>query len=264
MTQTLAPQSLEETLRSARDRGKKLLVPYVTGGFGDDWPHLVAAVAHAGADAVEVGIPFSDPVMDGPVIQETSRLALQAGATPSSVLADAAREQPGVPLVAMTYYNLAFRAGLERFAAQSHDSGFSGAILADLPLDEAGPWLAAAQAQSLATILLVAPTTPPERMERICKASSGFVYGVGVMGVTGERDALSRSAVEVAKRLKAVTDLPVLIGVGVTDADQARSLCEIADGVIVGSALMRRRLANQSAEEVAEVVAGIRRGLDRG
>lgn len=264
MSAAAQPVSLEEALRSARRGGRKLLVPYVTGGLGEDWPEAVAAVAHAGADAVEVGIPFSDPVMDGPVIQEASRRALEAGATPSAVIAAATRAQPGVPLVAMTYYNIALHGGLDRFAKELAGAGISGAILPDLPLEEAGPWLGAARREALATVLLAAPTTPTERMERICAQSSGFVYGVGVMGVTGERARLASSAVAVARRLKAITDLPVLIGVGLSGADQAREVCEVADGVIVGSAVVRRLLEGEGPQGAAEVVAEIRAGLDKG
>src|SRR6478752_6241981 len=132
--------TLESALRAGRDAGRKLLVPYVTGGYGTDWAEVVRAVADAGADAIEIGIPFSDPVMDGPTIQEASEQALRAGATPVSVLRELADLDVSVPLVVMTYYNLAFHAGHERFAHQLADSGVGGCILPDLPLEEAGPW----------------------------------------------------------------------------------------------------------------------------
>lgn len=253
---------LESALRAARDGGRKLLVPYVTGGLRDGWTEVVAAVAAAGADAVEVGIPFSDPVMDGPVIQEASQRALDAGATPPAVLDDLTGLQPGVPVVVMTYYNLVFRAGHERFAASLRRAGVSGAILPDLPLEEAGPWTAAAEAAGVDAVLLAAPTGDDDRLRRIAERSRGFVYGVGLLGVTGERSALAATAVAVASRLKAVTDRPVLVGVGISTPEQAVEVCRVADGVIVGSALVRRLLAGAGPEEAAAFVAGFRRALD--
>ncbi|MGH9102750.1 MAG: tryptophan synthase subunit alpha [Acidimicrobiales bacterium] len=254
--------ALEGALRAARAAGRKLLVPYVTGGLGPDWLEVLAAVADAGADALEVGIPFSDPVMDGPVIQEASVRSLARGTTPGALLdALAGRELP-VPVAVMTYYNLVFRAGLERFAGRMARAGLAAAILPDLPLEEAGEWRAAAAAAGIETVLLAAPTTPPERLDAICAAAAGFVYGVGTMGVTGERDELAGTALEVARRLKARTDLPVLIGVGVSDAAQARAICEVADGVVVGSALVRRLLGGAGPAGAAEFVAGLRAGLD--
>ncbi|MDQ4069757.1 MAG: tryptophan synthase subunit alpha, partial [Actinomycetota bacterium] len=136
MTATTAPGTIERALRARRDAGRKLLVPYVTGGLGDDWVRVVEAVAAAGADAVEVGIPFSDPVMDGPVIQEASQQALAAGASPASILAGLGRADVDVPLVVMTYYNIVFRAGHHRFARSLAEQGVSGAIVPDLPLVE--------------------------------------------------------------------------------------------------------------------------------
>jgi tryptophan synthase alpha chain len=256
------PGVLEATLRRARDAGRKLVVPYVTGGLGQRWWEVVAAVAAAGADAVEIGIPFSDPIMDGPTIQEASTRALSAGATPAGLLAELRHLHAGVPLVAMTYYNLVLRAGHERFARWLTEAGVVGAIVPDLPLDEAGPWAEDAAVHGVENVLLAAPTTPDERLRRICEATRGFVYGVGLLGVTGERDALAQSAMVMGDRLKAATDKPVLIGVGVSTPDQARALCEHADGVVVGSALVRRLLAGGGPEEAASVVADLRRALD--
>jgi tryptophan synthase alpha chain len=255
---------LESTLRAARDRGRKLLVPYVTGGLGDDWTDIVRAVAAAGADAIEIGIPFSDPVMDGPTIQEASELALRAGVTPQSVLDGLRDLDAGVPLAVMTYYNIAFHMGHERFAQSLADVGVAAAILPDLPLEEAGPWCAVADDAGIETVMLAAPTAPDERLPRICARSRGFVYGVGLLGVTGERTALASSALVMAKRLKAVTDMPVLVGVGVSTAAQAIEICQEADGVIVGSALIRRLLDGAGPEGAAAFVAELRAGLDHG
>jgi tryptophan synthase alpha chain len=255
---------LEKHLRAAREQGRKILVPYVTGGMDGDWTEVVRAVADAGADAVEVGIPFSDPVMDGPVIQEASERALDRGATPQSIL-DALRDvDAGIPIAVMTYYNIAFHMGHERFASSLVAAGVDAAILPDLPLEESGPWCSVADVAGVETVMLAAPTAPDERLTRVCERARGFVYGVGLLGVTGERHAVAESALVIAKRLKAVTDKPVLVGVGVSTADQARTLCEHADGVIVGSALVRRLLDGGGPSGAAAFVSELRRGLDRG
>jgi len=256
--------ALERALRSGRDAGRKLLVPYVTGGLGERWLDVVRSVAAAGADAIEVGIPFSDPVMDGPVIQEASTRALALGATPDTVLVDLANADAGVPLAVMTYYNLVHRSGHQRFARSLADAGVAGAILPDLPVDECGPWAAAADAAGVEMILLAAPTTPDDRAARIVARSRGFVYGVGLMGVTGERERLADSARQLAARLKALTDVPVLIGVGVSTPTQAVLACEVADGVVVGSALVRRLLEGGGPSEAARFVGELRQALDAG
>lgn len=252
---------IEHALRSVRAAGGKSLVPYVTGGLGPDWADAVRAVAAAGADVVEIGIPFSDPVMDGPVVQRASERALAAGATPGRILSEAVQIDVDVPLVVMTYYNLVFRAGHHRFARTLADSGIAGAIVPDLPLDEAGDWLAEAEAAGVETVLLAAPTTPDDRLARICAASRGWVYAVGVMGVTGERTALAASAAVMGTRLKAVTDKPVLIGIGVSTPEQASEAAATADGVIVGSALVRRLLDGEGPDGARDFVASLRAAL---
>jgi len=254
--------SLEAHLRARRDRGRKLLVPYVTGGMGPDWADAVLAVVDAGADAVEIGIPFSDPMIDGPVVQEASRRALERGVTPTAVLEVLSRIDLPVPLCVMTYYNIVFRAGLRRFARSLADAGVAGAIVPDLPLEEAGEWCHEADAAGVATVLLVAPSSPEERARAICARSRGFVYGVGTMGVTGERAALSSSAREVAEKVRRVSDRPVCIGIGVSTPDQAAEACVHADGVVVGSALVRRLLAGAGPEGAAAFVAELRAGID--
>ena len=255
---------LDSMLRARRDAGHKLLVPYVTGGMDDEWLLTVEALAGAGADAIEVGIPFSDPMIDGPTIQEASLRALERSTTPEGILADLSRIDAGVPLVVMTYYNLIDRAGHTRIAGNMAESGVAGAIIPDLPLEEIGPWAEAADAAGVATVLLVAPSTPPSRLDAICGRSRGFVYAVGRMGVTGEQATLSDSAREVAGRVKAATDLPVCVGIGVSNPEQAVSVCEVADGVVVGSALVRRLLEGSGPEGAASFVTSLRRALDAG
>ncbi len=257
---------METQLRAKRDAGRKLLAPYLTGGLhGDEWLDVLRAVVDAGADAVEVGIPFSDPVMDGPVIQQASARALAEGATPASVLAGLAGLArlggAGVPLVAMTYANVAFRPGPERFARALAGAGVAGAILPDLPVDELDEWAAAARAAPLETVLLAAPTTPDDRLATICERSEGWVYGVATMGVTGERSALAQTAAVMAARLKACTDKPVLMGVGVSTPEQAAAVATVADGVIVGAALVRRVLDGGGPAAAGAFVRNLRDAL---
>ncbi len=254
---------VEATLRAKRDAGRKLLVPYVTGGITPDWVHLLQAMAGAGADAIEIGIPFSDPVMDGPTIQEASERALRRGATPVSILQElGAAEHPGIPLVAMTYYNIVFRAGHRRFARSLHDAGVAGAIVPDVSLEELGPWEADAAAEGVETTLLAAPVTPDDRLAELCRRSRGFLYGVNLMGVTGERRSLAESAAVLAKRLKAATTLPVVMGFGISTVEQAVAAAAPADGVVVASALMRRVLDGDGPDAVGRQVATLRAALD--
>ncbi|MGI8686028.1 MAG: tryptophan synthase subunit alpha [Acidimicrobiales bacterium] len=259
-----APGFLECHLRERRATGAKLLLPYVTGGLGPRWTEVLEAMAAAGADAIEVGIPFSDPVMDGPTIQEASQRALELGATPTAVLDTVGAVDAPVPLVAMTYYNIVYRAGHRRFAHALASNGLSGAIVPDVPLEELDPWARAAESEGVETVLLASPVTPDDRLAAICERSHGFVYGVSVMGITGERQSLAASAGVMAKRLKAHTDKPVLLGFGVSTPDHAVEACAEADGVIVASALMRLLLDGASPEQIGDKVAGFRAALDNG
>jgi tryptophan synthase alpha chain len=256
--------ALEAALRAGRDAGRKLLVTYMTGGLRPDWVEVLQVMVEAGADAVEIGLPFSDPVMDGPTIQEASVAALAAGATTGTILDAVARRPQPVPLVAMTYANLVLRLGEERFAGALADAGVTGAILPDVPLEESVAWEAAAAARQVETVLLAAPVTPEDRLAEICERSRGFVYGVNLMGVTGERATLAGSASVLAKRLKSATDKPVIMGFGVSTPDQAAAAASDADGVVVASALMRALLDGASVNEIGDRVAALRAGLDRG
>ncbi|MGA1140331.1 MAG: tryptophan synthase subunit alpha [Ilumatobacteraceae bacterium] len=251
---------LEVHLRTRRDGGRKILVPYITGGV-EHWQDAVRAAVANGADAVEIGIPFSDPVMDGPVIQRASREALLRGATLHLILDGVRSLDVGVPLVVMCYYNTVFRAGHERFARMLTSAGVSGAIVPDLPLEESAEWCVAADAADVATVMLAAPTAPDDRLPRIAARSRGFVYAVGLLGVTGERETLSASATAIARRVKGVTDLPVLVGVGISDAQQAGQACAVADGVIQGASVMRR-LLDEGVESVGNYVAQVREAID--
>jgi tryptophan synthase alpha chain len=255
---------IETSFRASRSRGRKVLVPFITGGMSDDWADCVRAAANGGADAIEIGIPFSDPIMDGPVIQQASTAALSRGATPVTVLAEAAKLDIGIPLVAMTSYNIAFRAGHERYARLLTDHGVCGTILPDLPIEEAAAWLEVADSAGIETVLLGAPTSSDERLARIAELSRGWVYGVGSLGVTGERATLADTAAQIARRLKAVTDKPVLIGVGVSNAAQAAEVVEHADGAIVGASVVRRILEGQGPPGVEQYIRELRLGIDQG
>ena len=233
---------LEAVLRARRDAGGRAFVPYVTGGLAGVDAELLRGLEAAGADAIEVGIPFSDPVMDGGVIQEASRLALEAGTRPADVLATIAEAGLGVPVVTMTYYNPVLRHGEERFLTEAAAAGVRGAIVPDLPVDEAEAWIERCGGAGVAPIFLAAPGSTPERFREVAMAARGFVYCVATYGVTGERERLSGTAEEVVGALRPYTDVPLLVGVGIGTPHQAAEACAFADGVIVGSALVRHLL----------------------
>jgi tryptophan synthase alpha chain len=255
---------LEAWLRARRAEGRKLLVPYLMGGMSEDWVESLQAAAAAGADALEVGIPFSDPMMDGPVIQRAGVHALDRGATPTRVIDDVAAAGLEVPVAVMTYYNIVFRAGHRRMARSLRAAGVTAAIVPDLPLEELDPWAQEADAAGVATVLLVAPSTPEPRVAQICARSRGFVYAVSRMGVTGERESLGGETADVVRRVRAVVDAPVCVGVGVSTPAQARAACEVADGVVVGSALVRRLLEGGGPDAAGEFVGQLREALDAG
>ncbi|MEV6631755.1 tryptophan synthase subunit alpha [Actinoplanes sp. NPDC051470] len=252
--------TLEKHTRGVRDSGRKLLVPYVTGGLTANWTDYLHAAADAGADVVEIGLPFSDPMLDGPAIQRASDTALARGATVDGILRDVARLDLRVPLVAMTYANLVFRRGAEWFCSALRDAGVAGLIVPDVPIDEVDELSAAATGLDL--VLLVSPATPPGRRREIAGRSRGFVYAVSVMGTTGAREALPATAGELAQNVKAVTDLPVLLGFGVSSPAGARAAAARADGVIVASTLMQQVLEGASPADVGVRVAEMRAALD--
>lgn len=255
--------TLQSVLGEHIAAGNKCFVPYLTGGF-PDWERSIEVAAAAGVQAVEIGIPFSDPVMDGPVIQASSDIALRGGATPGGIVDAVTSIDVTIPLAVMTYANLVFRFGYERFASSLVASGISGAILPDIPLEEAGPWCEAADGKGVETVMLAAPTADDARLERVVERSRGFVYAVGLLGITGERESLAATAKVIAGRLKSITTKPVLVGVGVSTPAQAVDVCEVADGVVVGSAIIRRIMESGSVdaggELMGEFVDALRRG----
>ena len=241
---------LEHGLRNLLTAGKRIFVPYVTGGLPGVDANLLRELEGTGADVIEVGIPFSDPVMDGPVIQESSRRALEAGTTPSSVLELIKSAQLTSPAVVMTYLNPVLATGIERFLDIAADAGVRGVIVPDLPVDEGAEWAAACGSRGIASVFLAAPGTAKERLREVAAASSGFVYCVSTFGVTGERDQLAGTAQEVVEALRELTSTPLVVGVGIGTPGAAREACEFADGVVVGTSLVRPLLEGNRAATI--------------
>ncbi|HEV8254605.1 MAG TPA: tryptophan synthase subunit alpha [Vicinamibacteria bacterium] len=226
-----------------RRQGRKAFVGFLTAGDPSLERTAEAAVEleRAGVDVLELGVPFSDPLADGPVIQRASERALRRGVTFARVLDLVAtiRLRSQLPLLLFSYLNPLVRFGLQRAAEQAVASGADGVLVTDLPPEEAEEWLATARAAGLDTVFLASPTSPEARLRRVAEASRGFVYAISRTGVTGERDALSEDARPLVMRLKALTDEPVAVGFGISKPEQVASVASVADGVVVGSALVR-------------------------
>jgi tryptophan synthase alpha chain len=247
------PQRIADAFANAN--GRAALMPYLMGGFPtiEESLRIGEAYADGGADLVELGVPFSDPLADGPVIHAAGTEALRAGATVAGVLEVCAHLSQRVPVVMMLYANLVFARGPEAFAAALAEAGASGLIVPDLPMEESGAVLAACDAAGVALVPLVAPTTPDERLAAIGARARGFVYTVSVTGTTGERAALSDRFGAVIQRAKQHTDVPVALGFGIGAPEQALQAAEAgADGVIVGSRLVR------AAAEEADPAGAVR------
>jgi tryptophan synthase alpha chain len=254
---------LEIALRKRRDGGGRCFVPYVTGGLPGADVGFLRSLEDAGADAIEVGIPFSDPVMDGGVIQEASRRALERGTSPDDVLALVDRAALDIPVAVMTYVNPVFRLGADRFLDRARAAGVSGVIVPDLPVDEATDWIERCGARDVASVLLVAPGERSQRLRRTAGVGRGFVYCVATYGVTGARDTLAETAAGVVAAMRPLTDLPLLVGVGIASPEQARAACEFADGAVVGSAIVRPLLDGDAAA-AASLAADFRRAIPEG
>ncbi|MDQ3877997.1 MAG: tryptophan synthase subunit alpha [Actinomycetota bacterium] len=251
---------LARTLESARET-HKLLVPYVMGGIPDrdSFTDVLAAVGEH-ADAIEVGLPFSDPLMDGPVIAAAGERAIEEGTGPLDALDLASGAT--TTRVAMTYYNPIHRTGERDFCSRAASCGFAGLIVPDLPLEESESLRAACADERLAWIPLVAPTSPPERVARIAETATGFVYAVSTLGVTGARESLSERAASVVEKVRAATDAVVLVGIGVSTPHQARDAAADADGVVIGTAVVRRAV-DEGPASAASFLAEVRSALDR-
>jgi tryptophan synthase alpha chain len=259
--------ALGDVFDRTRAEGRAALVGYVPAGFPSRNGCIEALIAmvDAGVDIVEVGLPYSDPLMDGPTIQRAAELALQNGTRTADVLATvAAVARTGAASLVMSYWNPIERYGVARFADEMAAAGGSGVITPDLTPDEAGPWLDAVGSVGIDPIFLVAPSSTAERIRLVVAHCGGFVYAASTMGVTGTRDHVSDRAEQLVRAVRAETDLPVCVGLGVSDGDQAAGVAGYADGVIVGSAFVRRLLDAPSAGVGVEAVAALARDLAEG
>jgi tryptophan synthase alpha chain len=253
-------RSLAEAFAVARSEGRAALIGYLPAGFPtpEESVELIRAMVEAGVDIVEIGLPYSDPLMDGPAIQEAVDRALRAGTTTDVVLdCVAAVSATGVATLVMSYWNPVERYGVERFADRLADAGGVGVITPDLTPEEAGPWIAATDRRDLDRVFLVAPSSTDQRISTVCSVTSGFVYAASTMGVTGARTQVSSAAPELVARTRAITDLPIAVGLGVSTGDQAREVAQYSDGVIVGSAFVKRILDAPDAVSAREQVAAL-------
>lgn len=264
--------TLHETTTALRARGRKALVPFFTAGYPDEdtFVALVEAAVGAGADVVEVGIPFSDPIADGPVIQATSTAALARGMTLRRALAlvDTIHGRTNASLVAMSYLNPILAMGVEQFAAAAAGAGLRGLILPDVPREESADLRTVARGAGLDYIDMVAPTSSDARIAAITRDATGFVYMVSVAGVTGARDHVAGGISELVARVRAHCNTPAYVGFGISTPAQAAEVAEHADGVIIGSRLVERidgaRDASGAVERVGAFLGEVRRALDAG
>jgi tryptophan synthase alpha chain len=235
---------IKERFRKLKARGKKAFIPYIMAGYPslEDTKNGLILFEECGADIVELGVPFTDPLADGPIIQRASEMALLQGITLRKVIAFVRVLRPSlrVPLVLMTYYNPVFKYGEEAFVKDAKDAGVDGLIIPDLPPDEAGNLIQYARTESLDTIFLLAPTSNTERIKKVAKASRGFIYYVSVTGITGSRLLLDGSLEIFISGIRKYTDKPIAVGFGVSSPEEASSVSKVSDGVIVGSAIVKR------------------------
>jgi tryptophan synthase alpha chain len=259
--------SVSIAFEKARADDRAALVGYLPAGFPsvDGAIDALRAMVEAGCDVIEVGLPYSDPVMDGPTVQAASQRALDAGVGTRDVLRTVeAVAATGTPTLVMTYWNPVQRYGIERFAADLTNAGGAGLITPDLTPDSGGAWIAAADAHDLDKIFLVAPSSTDERITMTTAACRGFVYAAAVMGVTGARATTSDLAGPLVARAKAVTDTPVAVGLGVSNGDQAAEIASYADGVIVGSAFVRCLLDHDDTSQALGALTALTDDLARG
>ena len=252
--------ALAELFASLDRSGRAALAPFVTAGDPDMETSLAVleSLDRAGASLVELGVPYSDPIADGPVIQSSYTRALAAGFTLERLfeLSRAATQRVRMPILAMASYSLIFRRGIDRFVGDAQAAGLAGFVVPDLPLEESDQLDAACRQAGLALVRLVTPTTPPERAEAIARRSTGFLYCVSVAGVTGARTELPAGLIERVEWLRTKTDVPILVGFGISSPEQVRAVARVADGVIVGSALVRH-LADAASKPRDEMIRGV-------
>lgn len=263
---------VEQMFARTRSEGRAAFLPFMTAGLPDpdESVSMFSAMSSAGADGFEVGIPYSDPLMDGPVIQRGSDHAIRAGASldVSLEIVRSVASETAKPTIAMTYVNPVFRRGVDRFCENLAATGADAIIVPDLPVDEAGPLRIAAERHGLGIVLFVAPTSDRHRIAAVADSDPVFIYAVAEMGVTGERSDSGSQVTAIASRIREVTDAPIVFGVGISTPEQAAAAGAVADGVIVGSALVRRVLEASSPEDartaISTAVADISRALRRG
>ncbi|GHJ38269.1 tryptophan synthase subunit alpha [Streptomyces sp. TS71-3] len=256
-------QLLNDTLATARAEGRSALIAYLPAGFPtvEGGIEAITAVLDGGADIMEVGLPHSDPVLDGPVIQTADDIALRGGVRIADVMRTVreTHRATGKPVLVMTYWNPIDRYGIERFTAELAEAGGAGCILPDLPVQESATWREHAAKHDLATVFVVAPSSRDARLATITAAGSGFVYAASLMGVTGTRESVGAQAEDLVRRTRATTGLPVCVGLGVSNAVQAAEVAGFADGVIVGSAFVKRMLDapdHRAGVDAARALAG--------
>lgn len=242
---------------AAGDDERAVMLPYLTAGIPDKESSVAMFEAMEAADGFEVGIPYADPLMDGPVIAAAGRASIAGGMTVAGAI-DIVREvaaTTGKPVIAMTYTNPVLRYGIDEFVAAIAEAGAAGLIIADLPVEEAAPYLDATRRHGIGMALFVAPTTSAERLATIAAEEPAFLYGVATLGVTGERGELAETAADLAERVRSVTGIPLVLGVGISTPQQAAAAGALADGVIVGSALVRRVVEAATPQEAAAAIA---------
>ena len=256
---------LDRTFAQLRQRGEKALITYVMAGDPSlqETEQLVVELEQAGADIIELGVPFSDPIADGPVIQQAAERALRSGTSLRTILTMVARlrARTQVPIVLMAYYNSIHAFGPERFCQEAAQAGIDGLIMPDMPPDEAGPLKGPAAASGLPLIFLLAPTSTPERRTFVARQSQGFVYYVSLTGITGAKLLNLADVGKNVERIKKVTRVPVAVGFGVATPEDAAKVAAIADGVIVGSAIVKQIAAHQQKPEMVKYVAEFVRSL---
>ncbi len=259
--------SLDRLFEKTRAENRAALIAYIPAGFPsiDGCHKAITALADAGVDAIEIGFPYSDPVMDGPTIQEAADISLKAGTNASDVFtALKVASDCGVASVVMTYWNPIERFGVEKFAQAITDNGGSGVITPDLPIEESDQWLEATQKNEISPIYVVAPSSSDSRIGKVTAKTSGFVYAASVMGVTGARTSISVDASELVSRIRKTTQLPIAVGLGVSTREQAREVAGYADGVIVGSAFIKLLLNAKSESEGLHAISSLAKELALG